>query len=92
MAIETHSNRRRENLLFVSGLIVSGVALLSRSNDLLIPETSVSLRRTIAAALLIEFGSRIQNGCTSGHGICGLSRLSTRSAAAVGKRPNAAFK
>ena len=93
MAFETPSNRRRENLLFVSGLIVSGVALMSRSNDnLLIPEASVSLGRTIAAALLVEFGSRIQNGCTSGHGICGLSRLSTRSAAAVGKRLNAAFQ
>lgn len=36
------------------------------------------------AGLLIGFGTRIGNGCTSGHGICGLARLSTRSFVAVG--------
>jgi hypothetical protein len=85
MAKATQIDRRRENLLFVSGLIFSGVALLGRSHVSAIPESSVSIGRVVAAALLVEFGSRIQNGCTSGHGICGLSRLSVRSAAAVGK-------
>ncbi len=85
MAKGSQSNRRRENWLFLSGLICSGAALIARSNEYVIPETDVSLGRTMAAALLVEFGSRIQNGCTSGHGICGLSRLSFRSAAAVGK-------
>ena len=32
-----------------------------------------------AAGLLVGFGVRLGNGCTSGHGVCGLSRLSTRS-------------
>jgi uncharacterized membrane protein YedE/YeeE len=36
------------------------------------------------AGLLIGFGTRIGNGCTSGHGICGLARLSKRSFVAVG--------
>lgn len=36
------------------------------------------------AGLLIGFGTRISNGCTSGHGICGLARLSPRSFVAVG--------
>jgi uncharacterized membrane protein YedE/YeeE len=35
------------------------------------------------AGLLIGFGTKIGNGCTSGHGICGLARLSTRSIVAV---------
>ena len=35
------------------------------------------------AGLLVGFGTRLGNGCTSGHGICGLSRLSPRSLAAV---------
>jgi len=34
--------------------------------------------------LLVGFGTRLANGCTSGHGICGLSRLSPRSLVAVG--------
>ena len=37
----------------------------------------------IAAGLLVGFGTRIGNGCTSGHGVCGLARLSLRSVVAV---------
>lgn len=37
----------------------------------------------IASGLLIGFGTRIGNGCTSGHGVCGLARLSVRSLVAV---------
>jgi len=36
------------------------------------------------SGLLTGFGTKIGNGCTSGHGICGLARLSTRSFVAVG--------
>ncbi len=37
-----------------------------------------------ASGFLVGFGTRMGNGCTSGHGICGLARLSPRSLAAVG--------
>jgi uncharacterized membrane protein YedE/YeeE len=37
----------------------------------------------ILAGLLVGFGTRLGNGCTSGHGVCGLARLSRRSLAAV---------
>ena len=37
----------------------------------------------IVAGLLVGFGTRMGNGCTSGHGVCGLGRLSMRSVAAV---------
>jgi uncharacterized membrane protein YedE/YeeE len=37
----------------------------------------------IAAGLLVGFGTRMGSGCTSGHGVCGLSRLSPRSLAAT---------
>jgi uncharacterized protein len=37
----------------------------------------------VVAGLLVGFGSILGNGCTSGHGICGLARLSKRSFAAV---------
>jgi uncharacterized membrane protein YedE/YeeE len=36
------------------------------------------------AGLLVGFGTRLSNGCTSGHGICGIARLSPRSIAATG--------
>jgi uncharacterized membrane protein YedE/YeeE len=35
------------------------------------------------AGLLVGFGTRVGNGCTSGHGVCGISRLSPRSLAAT---------
>jgi hypothetical protein len=37
----------------------------------------------IAGGLLVGFGTRLGNGCTSGHGVCGLARLSPRSIAAT---------
>ena len=37
----------------------------------------------IAAGLLVGFGTRLGNGCTSGHGVCGIARLSPRSLAAT---------
>lgn len=37
----------------------------------------------IAAGLLVGFGTRLGNGCTSGHGVCGMARLSPRSIAAT---------
>ena len=38
----------------------------------------------VAAGLLVGFGTRLGGGCTSGHGVCGLARLSRRSATATG--------
>ena len=38
----------------------------------------------LVAGLLVGVGTRLGNGCTSGHGVCGLSRLSPRSAVATG--------
>jgi uncharacterized membrane protein YedE/YeeE len=38
---------------------------------------------TVIAGLLVGFGSRLGNGCTSGHGVCGLARASNRSLAAT---------
>jgi uncharacterized membrane protein YedE/YeeE len=37
----------------------------------------------ILAGLLVGFGTRLANGCTSGHGVCGVARLSPRCAAAT---------
>jgi len=49
------------------------------------PEVTItsSLPLLIAGGLLVGFGTRLGNGCTSGHGVCGLARLSPRSLAAT---------
>lgn len=47
------------------------------------PRTGLPLPWLLAGGVLVGFGTRLGNGCTSGHGICGLARLSPRSAVAV---------
>ena len=47
------------------------------------PQLPASWTVIIAAGLLVGFGSRLGGGCTSGHGICGVARLSVRSIAAT---------
>ena len=42
-----------------------------------------SLPRLAVAGLLVGFGTRLANGCTSGHGVCGVARLSPRSVVAT---------
>jgi uncharacterized membrane protein YedE/YeeE len=46
-------------------------------------EVSRSPAMLVVAGLLVGVGTRIGNGCTSGHGVCGLSRMSPRSLASV---------
>ncbi len=67
---------------FLLGLIVAGIvgAIVAPQA---IAESPVSLPLIAVAGLLVGFGTRLGNGCTSGHGICGMSRLSPRSLAAV---------
>jgi uncharacterized membrane protein YedE/YeeE len=67
---------------FVGGLLLSGVLVhwLYQPIELDIQgSTSVF----IVAGLLVGFGTRLSNGCTSGHGVCGVSRLSPRSLVAT---------
>lgn len=68
---------------FVGGMVAAGlVAFLVAPGAF-----AFSLDRTPlamgAAGLLVGFGTRLGNGCTSGHGVCGLSRFSGRSLASV---------
>lgn len=71
-------------LAFLAGLVGSGVVI-----GLIWPAAfAMDIQRSpvalLAAGLLVGVGTRMGNGCTSGHGVCGLSRLSGRSAVAVG--------
>ena len=47
------------------------------------PKLPASWTVIAAAGLLVGFGTRLGGGCTSGHGICGIARLSTRSVVAT---------
>ena len=69
-------------LAFMAGLLVSPFVW-----QLFAPLPAMELpsnpRIIVLAGLLVGFGTRLGSGCTSGHGVCGLSRLSRRSLAAT---------
>jgi uncharacterized membrane protein YedE/YeeE len=70
-------------LAFALGLMFGG-ALVSRvMPSLLAVNIDRSLETLAVAGLLAGFGARMSNGCTSGHGVCGLARFSRRSLVAV---------
>ncbi|HEU4732951.1 MAG TPA: YeeE/YedE thiosulfate transporter family protein [Kofleriaceae bacterium] len=69
-------------LAFLGGLIAAGV-VASVIAPTAIGQAVRPLAAVIAAGLLVGFGTRLGNGCTSGHGVCGLSRWSARSLVAV---------
>lgn len=68
--------------LFVAGLLLAGL-LASALAPELVTASPRSLAAVGAAGLLVGVGTRLGNGCTSGHGVCGLSRLSQRSLVAT---------
>ena len=81
--LRRETSERGFRLAFVGGLLVAGAVL-----RLVFPsafETAWSPAWPIAlvAGLLVGVGTQLGNGCTSGHGVCGVSRLSTRSLAAT---------
>jgi uncharacterized membrane protein YedE/YeeE len=68
---------------FVAGLILAPVASGLLGYPLPTPEMPASWVVRVIAGLLVGFGARLGGGCTSGHGVCGIARLSTRSIAAT---------
>ncbi len=70
-------------LAFVLGLVAGGFAWQAASGEPLMTRVDHPLWMTIVAGLLVGFGTRLGSGCTSGHGICGISRLSPRSIVAT---------
>lgn len=75
---------------FIGGMVV---APLAYSVVLALPSVQIdaSYPALVAAGLLVGVGTRYGAGCTSGHGVCGLSRLSLRSLVATGTFMGAGF-
>ena len=68
---------------FLSGLIIAGFLynVFFQQQDIIVGEQSFS--RLMLGAFLVGFGTRMGSGCTSGHGVCGIARLSKRSITAT---------
>lgn len=68
---------------FVLGLVAAPVAYSVATGQSVMQSVSSNLLLMAFAGLLVGFGAVYGNGCTSGHGVCGLSRLSLRSLVAT---------
>jgi len=73
------NNNRFDNLLFLIGLILGPLIYSVFSKSEIPFSITASLPTLIIGGLLVGVGTGISNGCTSGHGICGISRFSPRS-------------
>ncbi len=70
-------------LAFILGLISGPLVVVAVTGTPLQVTVSASASGLIVAGLLVGFGTRLGSGCTSGHGICGIARLSPRSLVAT---------
>ena len=68
---------------FVVGMLGTGALLSPRYPDAFSTAGLPSAGWLVLAGLLVGFGTRLGNGCTSGHGVCGVGRLSRRSIVAT---------
>ena len=73
----------RWRLGFLAGMVLAGLALGLAAPELFVMELERSPGAMLLAGLLVGFGTRLGSGCTSGHGVCGISRFSARSIAAT---------
>lgn len=70
-------------IAFIAGLILAPLMAGWIGYPMPTPKLPPSWIVIVAAGLLVGFGARLGGGCTSGHGICGIARLSSRSIAAT---------
>lgn len=73
----------RVRLAFVLGLMAAPALWLLFVGELPVSLVEAGAGRLLAAGVLVGVGTRLASGCTSGHGVCGLARLSPRSLAAT---------
>ena len=79
----TSKKNRIDNLLFLIGLVVGPVVFIMFINNDIEFFITDSLLLIIFGGLLVGVGTRVGGGCTSGHGICGIGRISLRSIVAT---------
>ncbi|MBA3492375.1 MAG: YeeE/YedE family protein [Rubrobacteraceae bacterium] len=69
--------------MFAAGLLLGAFAYVLASGEVFPVRVQASLPIMVAAGLFVGFGTRLGSGCTSGHGVSGIARLSRRSIVAA---------
>lgn len=70
-------------VMFILGLFLGGLTLKFLRPEVFSGEITTPTWTVVAAGLLVGFGTVLGSGCTSGHGVCGISRFSLRSISAT---------
>ena len=70
-------------VLFIAGLVLGGLTLKAFNPNVFSGSLPTESWTVVVAGLLVGFGTILGSGCTSGHGICGISRMSLRSLVAT---------
>ena len=70
-------------LAFLIGMLMAGLAMSFALPGAIAPTPLRSLGATAVAGLIVGVGTQLGSGCTSGHGVCGISRLAPRGLAAT---------
>ena len=82
--INPQTSDRTWRVAFIAGLVAAPAAAVLVGYHVPMPQMPDSYMTIVVGGLLVGFGARLGSGCTSGHGICGIARLSQRSIAATG--------
>lgn len=77
--LQTHPTDTTFRGWFLAGLLIAGLVARIGWPQSITLVGHAHLGLTALAGVLVGYGTRLGNGCTSGHGVCGLSRLSPRS-------------
>ena len=81
--LEPATTDRGWRLAFLAGLIAGAVIVIQLQGLPFVPRTTFPLPLLLAGGFLVGFGTRMGSGCTSGHGVCGMARISPRSIVAT---------
>ncbi len=82
--INPQGGDRGWRVAFIAGLVAAPLAAALMGYSVTLPRMPGSYLAIVVGGLLVGFGARLGSGCTSGHGICGIARLSPRSIVATG--------
>ena len=76
-------NNRLDNILFIVGVILGPIIYQTVTKSIIPFTITTSIPVVILGGIFVGVGTKIGSGCTSGHGICGISRFSIRSIVAT---------
>jgi uncharacterized membrane protein YedE/YeeE len=82
--IDPRTTDRAWRAAFIGGLVAAPLTAALLDHTVPTPRMPGSYITVVIGGLLVGFGTRLGSGCTSGHGICGIARLSPRSIVATG--------